>query len=339
MARLASDAKKGFYPTSTQTVKKIIDKTILFKEDRETVVVDSCSGEGEVLDFISNNYPCRSYAVELDEYRAKTAKNKNIAKVLNGDALYGVQKNTWWAGLNFLNPPYGTDSEGNRLEIQFVRAWGGVTSRMGVMILVISPSSNNDDMADILSKQGYKLICSVYDKDNEDYKSFGQYFLILQRIKNLREDKKKILNSFENKIEISELEIEKVEITTGASPQTFREYSVPKWKIDEAIIGSDIKEIFKDSVQSSAFSSSAIEQPNDGQAAILIASGIIDDVVELKIEGEMEEVILKGTVFKYQNTRETYDDMGNVKGIIESDAYKTELYALSLTKGEYIKCV
>ena len=339
MARLMSDAKKGFYATNTSTVGKIIDKVISFKEEKETIVVDSCCGEGEVLEFISKKYPCKAYGVELDSKRAQIATGKSIVKVLNGDSIYSIVKNTWWAGLNFLNPPYGTDSEGSRLETKFVKAWGGVTSREGIMILAINPSSLEKDMVETLVRQGYKIICSIYDKDNEDYKNFQQFFMILQRKRNFRENKERLFSAFEERVEIEDLDIEKVEITTGGIPQSFREIITPKWKIDEAIKNSTTKQLFNETIEGGDFAKTAIEQPNDGQAAILIASGIIDDTLKLKINGLEEEVVLKGTVFKYQNKRDKLNSDGEVVGTIEVDAYKTELYALSVTNGEYVKCV
>lgn len=75
MARLESDLKKGYYPTSTLTVKKIFDKFLIFNTEKKTIALDSCAGEGDVIEYISNNYNCKSYAVELDIVRAQKAMN------------------------------------------------------------------------------------------------------------------------------------------------------------------------------------------------------------------------------------------------------------------------
>lgn len=340
MARLMSDAKKGFYPTNVETVKKVIDKLIIFNDKKQTTAVDCCSGNGDVIDFIATNYGCKAYACELDKYRAIHTSQKKVVKLLNADAIYGVSKNTWWAGLNFLNPPYGVNSEGRRLENLFVQSWGGVTSRMGVLILVINPSTLNEDMAETLRKQGYKLICSIYDKDNEDYKNYDQFFIILQRIGNsFRESEEKILNAWDERIEIDDLDIDKFEITTGRSPEYFREYDIPKWKMDEAMKRSNIYKMFENEIRIQDYMTSSIESPNDGQAALLIASGALsNDIIEVVINGETEKIITKGTVYKYQKVSEKCNADGDLIGVCEIDAYKTELYALSLTKGEYIKC-
>lgn len=339
MSRLACEIQKGYYPTNTETVKKIVNKTIKLNPDRQTTVVDCCAGEGEVIDFFATHYGCKAYACEIDKNRAIKTASKNVLKLLNTDAIHGVSKNTWWAGINFLNPPYGKSEFNGRLENQFVNAWGGVTSKNGVLILVISESSMNDDMAYTLTRQGYKLICSVYDKNNKDYKDYKQFFLILQRLKHsYRENEEAILNAWETKVELNDLDIEPIEIATGGSPEYFREYVIPKWKIDEAKKNSNVQRMFENEIRGIDYSTSSIESPNDGQAALLIASGALSNqILEVNIDGEKELIIPKGTVYKYQKTSFNYDGE-KIKEVVEVDAYKTEIYALSLTKGEYIKC-
>lgn len=340
MARLASDVLNGYFKTSTKTVKNIIDKTIIFNSEKETVALDCCAGEGDVIDFISNNYCCRSYAVELDTYRAKKATKKNITKVLNADAIYGIKKNPYWVGLNFLNPPYGLDSNGARLENQFLRTWGGTTAKGGVLLLVINPSSLDNDLVDVLIKQGYKLEVSIIDENNEDYKRFNQFFLVLRRINpRFREKRKKLLSAFENAIEINSLDegFEKIEVSTGSSPEKFKEYHVPKWKMIGALENSDVLKKFDIELSNQDFLRSSIERPNEGQAALLVASGILDERIVVEIEGRKETIITKGTVTKYQRDVNVCEN-GEITGVKEIDAYKTEIYALSLTTGEYMKC-
>jgi len=47
MARLASDAKMGFYATSVETIRKVVEKTL--SNQPSTIVVDPCCGEGKHL--------------------------------------------------------------------------------------------------------------------------------------------------------------------------------------------------------------------------------------------------------------------------------------------------
>lgn len=49
---------------------------------------------------------------------------------------------------------------------------------------------------------------------------------------------------------------------------------------------------FEDEIRSQDYSTSSIESPNDGQAALLIASGLLaNDVIEVQIEGQLKRLL------------------------------------------------
>lgn len=336
MARLASDTKMGFYPTSITTIQKVINKTINFKEDKTVYALDCCAGEGEAIEMIGQEYNCKTFAVELDENRAKTASKRNINKVLNADALNGVRKSNTWVGLNFLNPPYGVSTNGNRLEIDFIERWGLTTAIGGALILVINPSSANEKMANALRAQGYKPLISFYDENNEDYKKFGQFFMILHRqLLNFRASIGKFMSLFENPVNIDEdIDFEKISIRTGVEPKMFKEIEVPRWKIEEVLVKSKLKKHFFDELRQVSMFNSSIEHPNEGQSAILIASGALNKKLTLK---NGDEVILKGTSTKEKIANEQIDEMGIVSSVKLTDHYKTVVYGLNLTHGQFVK--
>jgi hypothetical protein len=336
MARLASETKMGFYPTSIKTIQKVINKTINFQEDRTVYALDCCAGEGEAIEMIGEKYNCTTYACELDENRAKRANSKNISVVLNADALSGIRKSNTWAGLNFLNPPYDISASGTRLEIDFIERWGLATTIGGVLILVINPSSADDKMANALKKQGYRPMYSFYDSDNADYRKFGQFFLVLQKqLPGFRANIDKFLSFFENPLDIdSDIEIEKIKIKTGVEPQTFNEIKIPRWKIEKCLDKSRLKKTFFDELRNYGLSAKSIIHPNEGQSALLIASGVLNKEIELA-NGIV--VILKGSSTKYKREIPQIDDDGVVSTVKRADAYKTVVYGLSLTHGQFIK--
>lgn len=335
MARLASDTKMGFYPTNTKTIKKVIDKTIAFPE-KTVYALDCCAGEGEAIEFIGNNYNCKTFAVELDKNRAKKAYERNISKVLNADSLYGIRKSNSWVGLNFLNPPYGVDSTGNRLEINFIERWGLTTAIGGVLVLVINPSSVDEDMIGTLRLQGYKPVISFFDTNNEDYKKYGQFFILLQKqLPNFRAETSSFKSVFNNPLNIDDdIDFEKISIKTGGEPQMFKEIEVPRWKIEESLSKSKLKKVFFDELRKANLLTSSIEHPNEGQSAILIASGALNKEVTL---ANGEKVILKGTSNKVKNNIEQCDEDGTVDKVKIVDSYKTVIYGLSLSRGEFVK--
>lgn len=336
MARLASDTKMGFYPTNINTIKKVIDKTINFPESKTVFALDCCAGEGEAIEFIGKEYKCRTFAVELDKNRAKIAYERDISKVLNADSINGIRKNNSWVGLNFLNPPYGVDNTGNRLELNFIQRWGLTTAIGGVLLLVINPSSINEDMIRELRIQGYKPIISFYDENNQDYKKFGQFFIILQKqLPNYRAETENFISTFNNPLNIDDdIDFEKISIKTGVEPQLFKEIEIPRWKIEENLSKSKLKKVFFDELRKANLLTSSIEHPNEGQSAILIASGALNKEVTLN---NKERVILKGTSNKIKNNIEQSDDDGKVDKVKIIDSYKTVIYGLNLSRGEFVK--
>jgi hypothetical protein len=336
MARLASETKMGFYPTSITTIQKVINKTINFKEDRVVYALDCCAGEGTAITMIGKEYSCNTYACELDESRAKQASARDINVVLNADALGGVRKSNRWVGLNFLNPPYDVSASGTRLELDFIERWGLTTAVGGVLILVINPSSADDKMANALRIQGYRPMFSFYDSNSDDYKKFGQFFLVLQQqLPNFRASVSKFLSLFEHPSDIdNDLEIEKINIKTGIKPSIFREIDMPRWKVDKCLKNSRLKKVFFDELRSYGLSTKSIVHPNEGQSALLIASGVLNKEIKL---ADGNTVILKGSSTKYKRDTPQMNEDGVVDKVKRTDAYKTVVYGLSLTHGQFVK--
>lgn len=338
MARLACESKMGFYPTSIETIRKVMNKTITFPEDKTVYTLDCCAGEGVAIEMLGNEYNCKTFAVELDEKRAKKATEKNIDVVLNADALGGVRKSNHWVGLNFLNPPYDTSASGSRLEIDFIERWGLTTAIGGVLMLVINPSSADEKMANTLRLQGYRPLISFYDPDNEDYIKFGQFFMLFhQQLPNFRASIDRFKSLFESPININnDIEFEKISIRTGVQPEMFKEIDIPRWKIIETLAKSRLKKVFFDELRQASMFNSSIEHPNDGQAAILIASGALNKKITL-VNGD--EVILKGTSSKIKHSFTKLDDSNEDReGVVKMvDVYKTVVYGLNLTHGQFVR--
>lgn len=334
MARLASETKMGFYATSTKTVAKIIEKTIEFREN--TFALDCCCGEGEVIEMFKEQFGCFNFAVELNENRAKIAETRQINKVLNADAISGVRKSNKWVGFNFLNPPYDYAADGERLEHKFIERWGSATIEGGVMMLVINPSSVTTDIAKKLILQGYAPYFSVYDPENEDYKRFGQFFIVMKRVReNYRADFDSFWETFSKPISINDLSLEEpIRPKAGIPPQMFKEIDVPYWKLQEMLGKSTLNKTFFDELRKGTLEGGSIEIPNEGQAAILIAAGKLNKKIQLATG---EEVILKGTVKKQSIVRGEMNNDGDVKTAKRTDVYSTVVYGLNLTRACFVK--
>ena len=107
MARLASQAKMGYYPTPTSEVENIERVLTIAPGAR---LLDTCCGEGDALRIIAEGKDVETYGIELDRGRCAVAKEQ-LDHVLLADALYEVRVQKEGFGLLWLNPPYD-DSAG-----------------------------------------------------------------------------------------------------------------------------------------------------------------------------------------------------------------------------------
>jgi hypothetical protein len=263
------------------------------------------------------------YGIEIDEARAREA-NAVLDKTLNANALYDVRKSNDWAGVLFLNPPYGLTALKERLELVFVERYAQCVVKGGVMILVINPSSLDEKMAGELKNSGYRPIVSIYDPDNEDYKNYKQFFIVLQRI-----DKRyrfgspsEMLEAINNPISINEAQAEAIEVALGIAPPLFKEVELPEWKLDELLSKSKLHKRFEALMQPSFGGKTSIEEPNEGQAALLLASGVLNQPIG--------DWLMKGQVVKVTNQSEECDlETGEATSVIVRDAYKTVLFGFN----------
>ena len=120
MARLASQAKMGFYPTPLEVMRQIKPMLNVAPNAR---LLDTCCGEGEALEIVAEGFQVETCGVELDKNRFKQAQAR-MNHVLWGDAIYEFVCSKNFCSLLFLNPPYDTsDSETDRtrIEVQFLK--------------------------------------------------------------------------------------------------------------------------------------------------------------------------------------------------------------------------
>jgi len=139
MARLASQAKMGFYATPPGVVEHVKQALALPKPGTYRFL-DTCCGEGEALAQLTaglgNDENCiETYGVELDQQRYETAATK-LDKVLWGDALNEIRVSSKAFSLLWLNPPYDWD-DGHRLEGRFLEAHLRHLASKGWLVFII----------------------------------------------------------------------------------------------------------------------------------------------------------------------------------------------------------
>lgn len=143
--RLAHNfAKNGYYPTDSETTKRILNA--LVPSDAGPIrIVDPCCGEGVILAECKHHLGDRvlSYGIEYNEERAWHAK-QILDHCVHSD-IHDCVMTARSFGLLVLNPPYGdtvadkTDfsAKRDRLEKVFYRMTNGLLQYGGVMVLII----------------------------------------------------------------------------------------------------------------------------------------------------------------------------------------------------------
>jgi SAM-dependent methyltransferase len=137
MARIASQAKLGYYPTPPPVVAHV-KAALSLSSPGPFRFLDSCCGEGEALHLLAAGLgpEVETYGVELDESRVK--KSAHILNhVVWGDALTELRVSVKSFSLLWLNPPYDFYGDGSRLEARFLEAHLRYLMPRGWLVFII----------------------------------------------------------------------------------------------------------------------------------------------------------------------------------------------------------
>ena len=185
MARLASIEKAGYYPTPDRPLQQIIDfvnKSIKYRtKGLPTTIFDPCAGKGTAVAGLARGIAGsrgRTYAVELDSERAAAAQavcHKTINAGIEDILIEGT------ADIMLLNPPYDTNGDGSRAEIEFLYK----TARRAGLTIYIVPDrfveggENADDLKNALYETDLQCVKCLKFPEPE-YNNFKQVVMFLR---------------------------------------------------------------------------------------------------------------------------------------------------------------
>ncbi len=179
MARLASQAKMGYYPTPSETLGYITTKLEPLHGREVVTVLDPCCGRGEALSKIVNAlgyYSASSYGIELDTERARIAHSHSyIERVLPGSIYDAVIRPAGSFSLLYLNPPYDFE-KGERMEFLFLRRSHNWLTDGGLLIFLVPEHILGVEKISKWIARRYTYI-RVYRFTREDYPVFKQVVL------------------------------------------------------------------------------------------------------------------------------------------------------------------
>ncbi len=167
MARIASQAKMGYYPTPPPVVEHV-KSALSLSGPGPFRFLDTCCGEGEALNLLAAGLgpEVETYGVELDETRLKKSTQK-LHHVVWGDALMELRVSAKAFSLLWLNPPYDWDSgDGGRLEARFLEAHLRYLAPKGWLVFIIplqTLKSVREPLARLRNLQIYAFPKPEYD--------------------------------------------------------------------------------------------------------------------------------------------------------------------------------
>jgi len=137
MARLASQAVAGFFPTPPRVVAALSKLVVPANDTGKRVirVLDPCAGNGKPLAAFAHMLGAESYGIEINEERAEQCRTR-LDHVLATSA-FTVRFANGAFSLCLLNAPYDSDDEKRRLEHAFLTSLSRALGPGGVLLFLI----------------------------------------------------------------------------------------------------------------------------------------------------------------------------------------------------------
>ena len=174
--------KMGYYPTPLSVVERI--RSFLSYPAENVNVLDPCCGEGAAVKALVKGVDATTYGIELDEYRAKQAKDV-LDYVLSCSYEDVRISNNSFSGL-FLNPPYdwqtGSGMEHDRNERTEKAFLSGTVKYLlpeGVLVYIVPQKRVSSDVAKILCYRFEDF--NTYRFPDDDYEQFKQIVVFGKR--------------------------------------------------------------------------------------------------------------------------------------------------------------
>lgn len=184
MARLASQAKMGYYPTPVRSLDLIarwLDAAETHSPQDRVQMLDPCCGTGYALHTIADNIWPRgaTYGIEIDTDRAADA-TRSVQQVLQGSIFEARIDPPGSFGLLWLNPPYEQGRRGERTEVAFLKRATPWLAPGGVLVWIVPESVARDERTADWLWRHYERI-EARRLAPADYPAFRQVVVVAAR--------------------------------------------------------------------------------------------------------------------------------------------------------------
>lgn len=187
MARLASVAVAGYFPTPQHLISRIACLFHKHEGPHDLSFLDPCAGDGAAILALMGAVSDSTedlFACEMEATRFKALKEacervswSLTRNLLHGDAFTATfdRKRREGISLLFLNPPYDLDKQHGRLEEKFLRRFTGALALGGVLVFVVPHYALKASAATLATEYGH---VKCYKFPDEDFKAFKQVVLV-----------------------------------------------------------------------------------------------------------------------------------------------------------------
>ncbi len=321
--------KMGYYPTPLSVVERI--RTFLSYPAENVNVLDPCCGEGTALKDLVEGAKAATYGIELDEYRAKQAKD--VLDYLLRCSYEDVRISNNSFSCLFLNPPYdwqaGSRSESDRNE-RTEKAFLSDTMKYllpeGVLVYIVPQKRVTADVAKILC---YKFEdFNTYRFPDDEYERFRQIVLFGRRKSkgSVDESCMEMLGAIPctELPEIPHLDRPAYELPGSPEVKLFRSTLIDEKELEKELASSILWEKLNGHGRNGKDGVGRPPLPlHTGHIGLLLASGCLDGVVG---EGD-DRHIVRGKVEKIVHTTQEYE--GDVVIERSVDSYKVSVKVLT----------
>ena len=322
MARIASEAKAGYYPTPPSQVL-LITQRLRVEAGAKVNIFDPCAGEGDALHsfarFLSGQGAAvTSYGIELEKERAEKCRGK-LDRVLQSpyeDARVTPHSMSFM----WLNPPY-TDRGIERAEVTFLRDLtdpvSGKLQPSGLLGYCI-PQKVLRNAAMLLALRFENI--HVYRFTDDEYQAFRQVVVFAKR----REKKNPDPTPEGNRLkELSLADLPPLDVDDGRTfhvpvserdVQTFLLNVLTEEEVAQALAASPVWEMAaKYKPMPRAIMKSPVMPLKSTHIAVAIAAGAVG--------GNMGDHILVGSTKRVKNTQEIpSEDGSSIKSIERTES-------------------
>ncbi len=335
MARLASIAKAGYYPTP-ERVTEWVTRYVRPSNGAGGKLLDACCGEGIAAATMAAACELESYGVELDLERANAASLRLDHVVADDIDMVKIAREAF--ELLWLNPPYDV-VQGKRLEHKFLTHCTQFLAPHGVLVYIVPQYAINAKIASYLARWYHTVRAYRFpEPEFADYKQIVVFGIKREAASDdAQEQEQTLLNSCQRGLPLLTETPNENEIYQLPPPRAISEFYFYAKNLSPEELISAVKqngvcntaawrENFDPATELDTFR--PLMPLKEGHLISLIAAGHVQNI---RLERNGERILVKGRTYKDQVENEDEESERL------TDRFVTELMILDLAQGEFTR--